>query len=198
MSYQIAAAAFIVALLPACGNGERPIEPDTLAVDTVDSAIVVDSTLLPIDTTKPAGESGSGEATPGAPPSPIDKEPVVEENPLSGRYRLVSVQGESLPATIGVGPECELFLGDGQLRIHDDGRFAIRTKTWEDCNGERGNEQAHEAEGRMSRDGDRIRFEATYDSMFGSASGNVRGREIHIDTFETEGGEQEVDWTFRR
>ena len=199
MRFAIAAAALFAATTTACisgcGGGDRSNGADTLAVDRADTSMAVDSVLVPLPAADP--DERPSEETPSE-RAPSQRAPVEEVDALSGRYRLVSVQGESLPATIGMGPECELLLGEGELRIVESRRFTIQTKTWENCNGERGNELTHEAEGRMSLAGDRIRFEATYDAMFGSASGSVQDGEIHIDTFSTEGGEQEVEWTFRR
>ncbi len=125
--------------------------------------------------------------------------PIESEAPLRATYQLASVEGESLPVTIGEGPECDLQLVHGDLRIDDNLEFVLRTTVHHVCGGERAGEELHTAEGSVARDGPGLRFEARYESLFATAHGRrlVDGT-IVIDRLETEGESHEVEWRFLR
>lgn len=125
--------------------------------------------------------------------------PAESEASLRATYQLASVEGESLPVTIGEGPECDLQLVNGDLRIDDNLEFVLRTTVHHVCGGERAGEELHTAQGSVARDGPGLRFEAHYESLFATARGRrlVDGT-ILIDRLETEGESHEVEWRFLR
>lgn len=139
------------------------------------------------------------DAAPGGSVSGGDEPPVGSEVSLRAVYQLASVEGESLPVTIGEGPECDLQLVNGDLRIDDNLGFVLRTTVHHVCGGERAAEELHTAEGSVARDGVELRFEAHYESLFATARGRrlVDGN-ILIDRLETEGESHAVEWRFLR
>lgn len=218
---------WMVVVLAACGgedvatNGAVDAtngEVDILRVDTV---AVVDSLIDgPVEDALVGDAEGEGPDAGDAPtvddaPPPIEQpqreQPDPQEGaeapapdeagppPLAARYQLATVEGESLPVTIGLGEECELQLANGNLRIQQNMDFEIRTTIQEVCAGERASEDVHTAEGTVSRDGMQLTFEARYDSLFATAYGrHLPEGHIVIETLETEGGEQDVEWRFLR
>ena len=204
---------WMVVVLAACGGEDVAPSSDALQADTV---AVVDSLIDgPVEDT-PAGDAvgegpdaGDAPTVDDAPPPVGDREqeaptedpaPEPDESaPLAARYQLASVEGESLPVTIGVGPECELQLANGQLWIKESMEFELRTTVQEVCAGERSSDDVHSAEGTVSRDGAQLTFVARYDSLFATARGRYLPEgHIVIETLDTQGDEQEVEWRFLR
>ena len=118
---------------------------------------------------------------------------------LAASYQLASVEGQDLPVTIGEGPECDLQLVNGQMRIDERRGFEIRTTVHHVCGGEHAGEEVHTAEGTVQLAGGQLRFDAQYESIFATAYGRrMADGAILINRLETEGESHAVQWRFLR
>lgn len=128
-----------------------------------------------------------------------DQEDEGDISELAASYQLASVEGQDLPVTIGEGPECDLQLVNGQMRIDEGRRFEIRTMVHHVCDGEHAGEEVHTAEGTVQSAGGQLRFDAQYESIFAVAYGRrLADGAILINQLETEGETHAVQWRFLR
>lgn len=118
---------------------------------------------------------------------------------LEGRYRLVRVDGDSLPARVDRRPGCSLELVYGALTLRAD-RFYFTDTTRERCEGETPRQESWIAQGRYETSGETLRFHPDSGTAFGAAEG-VRGAgagELLLLRLHTEAGPEEVEWLFVR
>lgn len=217
----------VAALALAVGcNSEKPAEDpsitevvvpsareDTTVVDTLTSVeedgVSVESPTIEEPVATPP-ESRPPESRPPAsqeqrPPQKAQPQPErVEEPPVAdagtfqeGTYRLVQVQGESLPMVLYMTTDCDTNLLRGELTLKD-GEFNFQSYTAEECSGNPGNEEKHEASGSYQLEGNQLSLNIRYGDALGDARGVVEGNEIRLQHIGNAEEEQEVDWLLRR
>jgi hypothetical protein len=116
---------------------------------------------------------------------------------LAGEYRLASVEGEALPATVDRRPGCEIQIVAGTLAV-ERGEFSFSSVSREICNGRNADDQTHRAVGRVARDeGSEFALESTDGEAFGTAHGTRSDDRLVIHRVAHEGGGVDVQWEFR-
>ena len=120
-----------------------------------------------------------------------------ETPPWEGRYRLVTADGDSLPALLDHRPGCSLQLVYGALTLQRD-HFYFTDTTRERCEGQPPRQESWIAQGRYRVAGDTLRFQPDSGTAFGAAEGLLADGRIRLRRLHAEGGAQEVDWLFAR
>jgi hypothetical protein len=116
---------------------------------------------------------------------------------LAGEYRLASVEGETLPATVDRRPGCEIQIVSGTLAV-ERGEFSFSSVSREICNGRNLDDQTHRAVGRVTREeGSEFALESSDGEAFGIAHGTRSDDRLVIHRVAHEGGAVDVQWEFR-
>lgn len=116
---------------------------------------------------------------------------------LAGEYRLASIEGEALPATVDRRPGCEIQIVSGTLAVAR-GEFSFSSVSREICNGRNADDQTHRAVGRVAREeGSEFALESTDGEAFGTAHGTRSDDRLVIHRVAHEGGAVDVQWEFR-
>ncbi len=134
----------------------------------------------------PDEEAASGDTTSAATPAAWE-----------GRYRLVRVDEDSLPALLDREPGCSLQLVYGALTLLE-GRFYFTDTTRKRCEGEAPRQESWIAQGTYEAAGESLRFHPDSGTAFGAAEGILRDGEVLLRRLHTEEGTQEVGWLFVR
>lgn len=205
-----------IGLAAAC-NSERPAEDPAAPELNIPAR---DTTL--VDTVTAVEEDGVAIDVPVNEPAPISRPPVQKEEPAKhpqqrptptqpkkaaepvqetivlqeGNYRLVNVQGESLPIVLDMTTECETKLLRGDLYLKG-GNFTFQSQTAEDCGGRVSNQEKHEAQGSYSLDGKELFLKIRYGDVLGDARGVVEENSIRLQQIGNDEEQQTVDWLFR-
>ncbi|HEV2149438.1 MAG TPA: hypothetical protein VGR37_18695 [Longimicrobiaceae bacterium] len=106
---------------------------------------------------------------------------------IQGVYRLMQVNGSTLPAVVDRRGGCEVRAVHGTLSL-EEGGFSFSGTTQEVCGATTRPPVAHRAEGRYARDGATVRFTAGAATAFGSATGQVLDERTLQVTDVTAGG----------
>lgn len=133
-----------------------------------------------------------------APPAPSDTAAAATTPARwEGRYRLVSADGDSIPALLDRRPGCSLQLVYGALTLQAD-HFYFTDTTHERCEGETSRQESWIAQGTYQAAGETLRFNPDSGTAFGAAEGVLGDGEIRLRRLHTEEGTEEVDWLFVR
>lgn len=125
--------------------------------------------------------------------APVETAPEAWE----GRYRLVTANGDSLPALLDHRPGCSVQLVYGALTLHED-RFYFTDTTRERCEAEASRQESRIAQGTYEVAGETLRFRPDSGAAFGAAEGVLGDGRIRLRGLPTEAGAEETDWLFVR